>query len=984
MNDGSHEQINIFAQPLGTDFVQSVVDGLRARMAARPPEDMANVTLIVNTARMSRRIKRIFSQGPACFLPKVLLVTELYTLLDTPVPSIRPKLERHLQLANLLAPLLEQRDELGPRSSLFALCESLAQLLDEMQGEGVGLERIKELDVSDQSDHWAFATSLVSAAYSYVEALDTGMDAEARQRLVVQTLIAQWALKPPAHPVILVGSTGSRGTTALLMEALAHQPMGTVVLPGFDRDMPDQVWDTLTDSLKGEDHPQFRFARLLSKLGIAPKNVPQWFQAEPDCPGRTALVSLALRPAPVTDAWLTEGPNLPDLRDAVRDITLLEAPTQRDEALTIALRLRKAAEIGQTAALITPDRMLSRQVAAALDRWDIVPDDSAGTPLHLSAPGRFLRHCAELLLRPLDAELLLTVLKHPLTQSGEMFADHGLYTQLLEEQLRKDRVPFPDSNRLTKLVYQAAKGLNDSAGMEEWCRWICDVVPSKPDANERTLEDWLYLHKRLAMLIANGGPGGSGDLWKKKAGEAALAAIESLEDAAHHSNPMEAATYVQLLTSVLQGAEVRDRDEPHSGIMIWGTLEARVQGADLVILGSLNENTWPEAIAADPWLNRQLRHDAGLLLPDRRIGLAAHDFQQAICAPEVWLTRATRLDDAESVPSRWVNRLVNLMSGLPDNAGPEALSDMRARGEHWSNLVKSLEKVVPEPPSTRAAPCPPYEARPRKFSVTEIKTLIRDPYAIYAKKCLRLRPLDPLVQEPDAPIRGIVIHEIMERFVQAITEKDAPLETTTLMNVVDQVLEAEVPWPTERALWRARIWRIADWIVETETHRQSQGTPVAMEDEARGTLDLAEIGSTLSGVADRIDRTPNGQAIIYDYKSGMPPSTKEQQHFDKQLLLEAAMLEQGAFRKLGPTTVASAEYIGLGASPKQVAAPLDKEPVEEVLEGLKSLIRAYLDPNQPFVSRRMVREEAHFGDYDHLARHGEWDDTHPVAPENVR
>ena len=92
----------------------------------------------------------------------------------------------------------------------------------------------------------------------------------------------------------------------------------------------------------------------------------------------------------------------------------------------------------------------------------------------------------------------------------------------------------------------------------------------------------------------------------------------------------------------------------HPNVLVWGTLEARVQGADLLILAGLNEGSWPEAPAPDPWLNRQMRADAGLLLPERRIGLSAHDFQQAIAAKEVWLTRSQRSDDAQTVPSRSV------------------------------------------------------------------------------------------------------------------------------------------------------------------------------------------------------------------------------------------------------------------------------------------------------------------------------------------
>ncbi|MEP4196258.1 MAG: double-strand break repair protein AddB [Aliishimia sp.] len=974
---------NVFAQPLGTDFPQAVVDGLRARVCADAPEAMARVTLIVNTSRMARRINTLFAAAPAGFLPRVLLLTELDKLLAVPVAPSRAKLERHLQLAQLIAPVLERRKELGPKSAVFALSESLSALMDEMQGEGVTAQDIAALDVTDQSGHWQAAQALIGVAHDYVSALQNGRDSEARQRFLVQSLITQWDVSAPKSPIILAGSTGSRGTTALLMKAIARLPNGAVILPGFDTDMPRHVWSALAHPMTGEDHPQFRFASLLNELDIDPMNAKIWHDTVRISPARSKLVSLALRPAPVTDAWLSEGPRLPELSEVTKDITLMEAPTQRDEALAIALRLRKAAETGQTAALITPDRMLSRQVAAALDRWDIVPDDSAGAPLHLSAPGRFLRHSAELFMQPLDAELLLTLLKHPLTQSGTSMPAHGLYSQLLEEQLRRDRVPYPDAERLALLVAKASETIKAGDTMREWGTWLCASLPAEPDARLRPLNEWLADHKRLAELLCAGSAVGSGGLWDKNSGIAARAAFGSLEDNAHHAGDLSASDYAQLLQSILSGGEVRDRDESHPDIMIWGTLEARVQGADLVILGGLNDGVWPESVTADPWLNRQMRHNAGLLLPDRRIGLAAHDFQQAIAAPEVWLTRSTRLDDAETVPSRWINRLTNLMSGVASKNGPDALKQMKARGQVWIDTVAKLESVLPEPPAGRAAPLPPVDKRPRDFSVTEIKTLIRDPYAIYAKHCLKLRPLDPIVQEPDAPIRGIVVHEIMERFIKSVTQEGASLGVDQLLVVTDAVLDEHVPWPTARMLWCARMARAAPWIVETEAVRLASGQPAAMENTARAKLMLPEVGGSIRGVADRIDLTDQGSAIIYDYKSGSPPSPKQQKLFDKQLLIEAAMIENGAFEGLGPRTVIDAVYIGLGASPKEAAAPLDKETPADTLEGLKALIASYLQPDQPFVSRRMSEMDAHGGNYDHLARYGEWDDASLPAPEDL-
>ena len=52
-----------------------------------------------------------------------------------------------------------------------------------------------------------------------------------------------------------------------------------------------------------------------------------------------------------------------------------------------------------------------------------------------------------------------------------------------------------------------------------------------------------------------------------------------LETEADAGGPMSARGFADLLGALLAQGEVRDRDAPRSGIMIWGTLEARVQGA---------------------------------------------------------------------------------------------------------------------------------------------------------------------------------------------------------------------------------------------------------------------------------------------------------------------------------------------------------------------------------------------------------------------
>ncbi|SEM50539.1 double-strand break repair protein AddB [Gemmobacter aquatilis] len=966
----------LFALPPGADFPAELVRGLRLRLAGHPPEAMARVQLFVNTQRMRRRITDLFLAQGATLLPRIRLVTDLgLEAAIEGIPAAIPPLRRRLELTQLVSRLLEAQPDLAPRTALYDLADSLATLMDEMQGEGVAPETVSALDVSNHSAHWTRTQSFMQIVRPFF-GTDEAPDPEARQRRVVEALATRWANDPPQGPVIVAGSTASRGTTLRFMQAVAALPQGALVLPGYDFDLPAPIWDTMGDAMTAEDHPQYRFRRLMDVLGRVPTDIDRWTDAPGPCPARNRLVSLSLRPAPVTDQWLTEGQRLDDLAEATKAMTLIEAESPRDEALAIALILRDAAERGTTAALITPDRGLTRQVTAALDRWGILPDDSAGKPLALSAPGRLLRHVARLMGQRLTAEALLTLLKHPLVATAADRGPHLNLTRDLELKLRKYGPPFPEPDAL-RIWADSRK----EQTARPWVEWIIATLAGLDTLGPRPLADHLRHHLAVTEALARGPWGeGSGELWLKPAGIAALGAVTDLAAEAEAGGTLAVQDYRNLFEAILNKGEVRDEVLGHPHLMIWGTLEARVQGAELVILGGLNDGIWPQLPPPDPWLNRKMRKDAGLLLPERRIGLAAHDYQQAIGAPQVVLTRAHRDAEAETVPSRWLNRLTNLLGGLTAKGGPAALAQMRARGQHWLALADALERPEASTASApRPAPRPPVAHRPRELALTRVATLIRDPYAIYARYILRLKKLDPLHRSPDARLRGSILHSILETFVKTRRPETRPEARARLIAIAEAVLGAEVPWPAARALWLSRLDRAADFFLDHDGI--DGGTPVGIEETGRVTL--APLDFALYGTPDRIDLLPDGSLHILDYKTGTPPTEKQQQQFDKQLLLAAAMAERGGFKQLGLADVARISYVGLGSTPKIVATDITPAITGKVWEDLHRLITRYLSVETGYTARRAMFESRFPGDYDHLARFGEWEMTDRANPEDV-
>jgi len=971
----------VFATPLGVDFCAALVTGLDTMLQGQPPEAIARVDLYVANARMERRLRSLYLARGAGFLPRIRPVLALGEAADLAgLPPAIPPLRLRLELVQLIGRLLDREPHLAPRSALYDLADSLADLMGEMFEEGVTPDAIANLDVGDHAHHWQRAQAFLDLVTHYLQD-DAALTREARQTRIVARLARQWQTQPPTNPVVVAGSTGSRGATAQLMAAVARLPQGAVILPGIDRDMPHAIWARLLEGrregLEGEDHPQYRLAKFADRLGLDPAAIPDWPGSARPLGGRGAVISLALRPAPVTDQWLAEGPRLKGLAEAMAGVTLLEAPTPQAEATAIALRLRQAAAEGKRAAVIASDRTLTRQITAALSRWGIRPDDSAGQPLSLSAPGRFLRHVAEIEAKPADAEALAVILKHPLCHTGGDRGSHLLRARDLEVQLLRRNPGLPSRARL---VDWASKRETDP-GATAWVGWLAEHLLAQIDPGPLPMEARVARHLARATALAAGPEGeGSGTLFEEAPGEEAARLMADLTGEAPVGGPITAMDYRDLFTALTQDREVRQPLFPHADILIWGTQEARVQGADLIILAGLNEGAWPAAPPADPWLNRSLRAQAGLRLPDRVIGLAAHDFQQGIAAPEVWLTRARRDAETDTVPSRWLNRLRNLLAG----SGPEAkqaLEDITARGAHYVALAARLltpPETVPFEP--RPSPVPPASARPRLLSVTEVESLIRDPYAIYARRVLRLNRLDPLRADADARVRGTVLHAVMERFVTetliALPDRDTAL--AHLLTLTDAVLAEEAPWPAARRLWRARMDRVAGFVLDTEADRRARGRPEILE--RLGEWEVPGTGVTLRGKGDRIDRLSDGRLAIYDYKTGALPSDKEERLFTKQLWLMALMAEGGAFGLAPGERVGHIAYIGLGSKPEIRAHDPDPAELAAVAESFVRRLHHMLDPSSGFPARRAVKTTRFEGDYDQLARYGEWDDTQdPVA-----
>jgi ATP-dependent helicase/nuclease subunit B len=801
-------------------------------------------------------------------------------------------------------------------------------------------------------------------------------------------------------PVIGAGSTGSVPATAALLAAIAKLENGAVVLPGLDQGLDAESFEAIGVSdgdPAGAGHPQYGLKLLLQTIGVARSDVRPLAEAEGNGRSRDRLVSEAMRPASTAERWI-EGAALtgPEKAAATAHIGLIEAANEREEALAAAVLLRRAAETSDhVSALVTPDRGLARRVAVELGRWGIDVDDSAGQPLARTSPGIFARLVAEAALNGAAGETLLALLKHPLAAFGLAPGEARRAARSLERAVLRGPRLRPGSAALCHALEmrfgeryregedkefptEAARGLSRAkweAARDLASRIEAALRPLEDRAREAVvaLPDLVNAHIEATIAAAMGSKGLT-RLFSDEAGEALELFLERLRSSASSGPKILPTEYPGLFAALLERETVRPRRGGDPRIHIWGALEARLQRVDMVVLGGLNEGTWPSQTRRDPLLARPMREALSLEPPERRIGLAAHDFAQALGQPEVWLTRADRQDGEPRVASRWLQRLTAY-------AGEELSAEMRKRGEGILRLARSLDASAVSDLPKRPRPSPPVEQRPKRLSATRIETLIRDPYAIYAQYVLKLRPFEPLARLPEAQERGTLIHDILEEFVR---ERPAgPFDGTAeerLLAIGRERFREQSDFPEVIALWWPRFQKIARWFVREE----AKTTDVLTRNvECLGELQVTP-DFLLSARADRLDTLTGGGLSIIDYKTGSPPSFAQVRALSPQLPLEALIAQAGGFEGIPPTGPDRIVYYrlsgkGEGGESKDLTSARKggsselAETLEITRRRLRELVDHFASPEAGYISNKIPKPRRTFvGDYDHLARISEW------------
>ncbi|WP_319411560.1 double-strand break repair protein AddB [uncultured Cohaesibacter sp.] len=1028
---------NVFTISPSCSFLPTLIDALIegrlvAGFSAENPSDLGRAIIYVPTRRTADALKAAFlphmlKRGwKSAILPKIHVIGDSEEdLLPFKVaasqgdefrrlPTAMDSLERRLTMTRLVHHWAEtvarQVLALGPDQPLHVsgrptdaayLAIDLLALIDAVHRERSDWAYLDNLVPEDYGAFWQMSLDFLKIATAtwpeHLKGLGLVDPVQRRNAVLAAEIMA---IRHYDGPVIAAGSTGSIPATADLLEAVARHPKGALILPGLDMSLDEESWQAIGhlhpeigQSEPAAGHPQFNLKQLLDRMALRRDDVIALADVEADLGLRETLVSEALRPAETTEHWQSSLQAIApaDRARALQGVALAEAGNEQEEARIAALALREVLERPDArAALVTPDRALARRVLLELKRWGIEVEDTAGMPLAETPPALLMRLMIDCVISGFDPVKLLSLLKHPLASFAMPRADVRRAARFLELRvLRGPRLgdglkPLLDEFSRQRDKEQQKLGA-EIALPEIWPitallleRLTHGTAPllTLVEADEPpSFAEWLEEVIASLEAVARDKDGAPDRLYDEAAGRAMQDFFDRASLSAAIASDLEPQDLEPFLVAMMSGETVLSHGEGDPRLQLLGTLEARLLDVDRVVIGGLNEGSWPAETKTDAWLSRPMRAQMKLEPPERRIGLAAHDFAQAMGRREVVLIRAVKMGGEPSVPSRWLQRLEAV-------AGEQAREAMHERGDQLTRWARQLDAPRLQITIERPAPCPPLEARPRSLSVTEIETWVRDPYALYAKHILGLRDLDPIGSAPGGAEKGSIIHDILGRFTEEWTGSFDESAVECLLAMGREAFAQWENFPDLLAFWWPRFERIARWFVlEWEAERDGRISGRHAEISGRITLPVRGGDFVLRGRADRLDITSEDMLEVIDFKTGQPPSAKQVlPGFAPQLALEGYMARLGGFEKIPRgIEVSDMAWIRLSGGRKAgerkpgVEKDYAAEDIVDLIgKRLLALISAYDDPAKTYPSRARPMFERFESPYDHLARVKEW------------
>ncbi|MBR6327944.1 MAG: PD-(D/E)XK nuclease family protein [Alphaproteobacteria bacterium] len=956
---------NVYNIPFGAPFFDTLAKRFLEKYRHQELK-LSDVLFLVQNRRSAVSFREAFlrQNGLKPFLlPQIVAVGDITDDAlwlrdeDIAVSSISGQ-ERLFLFAKLI---VSKHDVYGIKDITFvqalALAADLARLIDAIYDQNLSFDDLNLLVPEEYAAHWQETLKFLKIITSFWPEIlkERGLvDPAFKKNQMLKAKAKMWRSNVPTDNIVAVGLNPAFDGLKDVLSAIQALPCGEIYLYGLDRYLPDDVFDTLTPT-----HPQFENKEMLSLLNIKREDVEDI--ALSDNPMRTVLISEMMRPAETTAEWQFV-PQKIKFEQACQGMHLIECADTYEEAASIALMMREVLETPEkTAVLVTPDRTLARCVSAALKRFGIDIDDSSGLPLHLSMIGIYLRQIIDVVQNDFDAVSVAALLKNPFVRLGR--SARALSVEVRTNELEKR---LPQFDQTPEALYA-----DDilTTELKQALKPLCDLYAQSSVSLKTLMQVYIQTAEYLAQ---NDEMSGAQNLWRHEDGKKAAAYLAQVLEKADIIGSINPHDFGAVLTTLLSTESVRKNYGTHPRLKILGTIEARFNGFDVTIIGGVNEGVWPQLQIGDPFMSHTMKKDYGLPLPEQNIGIAAFDLSALLAAREVYLTRSVRTCGTPTNKSRYWLRLETMLRLLTKQE--DTLADT-----FYQTLARRLNTpnkyITIEP----AAPRPPVEARPRRFSATSLEKLMRNPYEIYARYILRLKVLNDLGSDVQHTLYGTIVHKILEDFA---TKYSGVLDNHAYEYLIKLGADELARYPLDvkdKAFFAAKFEKTAMWVCETESVYRQDIKHVWPEVKGKITLDMPYAPVVIEARADRIDETYDNMYRIIDYKTGRVRSKDEMEKgYAPQLAVEALIAFNGGFEKAGvllpAKNVDRLIYWQLGKKIVCYDEDID-DLLEKTQERLRQLISVFDFETTPYLARPNPKHLDEYAVYEHLARLKEWSEV---------
>ena len=393
------------------------------------------------------------------------------------------------------------------------------------------------------------------------------------------------------------------------------------------------------------------------------------------------------------------------------------------------------------------------------------------------------------------------------------------------------------------------------------------------------------------------------------------------------------------IVDTLASVTMRNNISDVPSVCVLGTIESRMQTADVVILTGLNEGMFPSMGYENAWLPRKISEQIGLPSPNHKVSLMSLDFMNLSCAGDVYWLRSKISGGTQTTESRFLSRIAARGGKFDTESQHEISSAVLARDNAPS---RPLDYTPPTPPADWS-----------DVYVTELELLIHNPYSFYVRHILRLRTIDDYWIGPDARTFGNLVHDVIEH-------------TNTSDNI--ETLVAKMDTAAQKILgsdnvlfhfWHKRFLEIAPVIINELNTRPNAYA------EIPGVVQIAN--RTIRARADRVD-----DGVVIDIKTGSAPTkTQLLDGTMPQLPLEAYMLQSGGFKiptsqRSKTPTMTFLQLRNNDARPILYDTETTAQMIRAAVDKTKELIDVFTVGRAPYENR--PNSDKKYRAYDDLAR----------------